>query len=247
MFKMDFYQFSNMFTFCFFILCLTFIVWTPVEGQSEVIGSTQPIIASPGDDVILPCHLDPEFNVKGLTVEWSKPDLKPDPSDRLSRVDYVHLYRDRREVPDMKIPAYLNRTELFTDELERGNISLKIMSVTLADEGRYRCLVPKLKSSVKSAIVELVVVPVHVLPTPVQTSLTVKGSHGRPPGSPMRSEIGCVQSVLDCPGREPSAILSCKPVEDLYLSADRSQTLMKPGQQRRRCISKLLIRRMRRM
>eukprot|EP00064_Thunnus_orientalis_P020138 superscaffoldBa00005382_g20270 len=146
-----------MFTFCFFILCLTFIVWTPVEGQSEVIGSTQPIIASPGDDVILPCHLDPEFNVKGLTVEWSKPDLKPDPSDRLSRVDYVHLYRDRREVPDMKIPAYLNRTELFTDELERGNISLKIMNVTLADEGRYRCLVPKLKSSVKSAIVELVV------------------------------------------------------------------------------------------
>ncbi|XP_044198130.1 myelin-oligodendrocyte glycoprotein-like isoform X4 [Thunnus albacares] len=146
-----------MFTFCFFILCLTFIVWTPVEGQSEVIGSTQPIIASPGDDVILPCHLDPEFNVTGLTVEWSKPDLKPDPSDRLSRVAYVHLYRHRKEDLDMKIPAYLNRTELFTDELERGNISLKIMNVTLADEGRYRCLVPKLESSAKSAIVELVV------------------------------------------------------------------------------------------
>ncbi|XP_044198157.1 selection and upkeep of intraepithelial T-cells protein 4-like [Thunnus albacares] len=158
MFKMDYEQFSNMFTFWIFILCLTFIVWTPVEGQSEVIGSTQPIIASPGDDVILPCHLDPEFNVQGLTVEWSKPDLKPDPSDRLSRVEYVHLYRHRQEVPDMKIPAYLSRTELFTDELERGNISLKIMNVTLADEGRYRCLVPKLKSSVKFAIVRLVVV-----------------------------------------------------------------------------------------
>ena len=127
-------------------------------GQSEVIGSAQPIIASPGDDVILPCHLDPEFNVQGLTVEWSKPDLKPDPSDRLSRVAYVHLYRHRQEVPDMKIPAYLSRTELFTDELERGNISLKIMNVTLADEGRYRCLVPKLKSSVKFAIVRLVIV-----------------------------------------------------------------------------------------
>ncbi|XP_067436696.1 uncharacterized protein [Thunnus thynnus] len=129
--------------------------WLAVRGQSEVIGSTQPIIASPGDDVILPCHLDPEFNVKGLTVEWSK--LKPDPSDRLSRDAYVHLYRHRQEDLDMKIPAYLNRTELFTDELERGNISLKIMNVTLADEGRYRCLVPKLKSRVKFAIVELVV------------------------------------------------------------------------------------------
>ena len=123
-----------------------------------VIGSTQPIVASPGDDVILPCQLDPEFNVQGLTVEWSKPDLKPDPSDRLSRVAYVHLYRNRREVPDMKIPAYLSRTKLFTDELERGNISLKIMNVTLADEGRYRCFVPKLKSRIQSAIVRLVVV-----------------------------------------------------------------------------------------
>ncbi|XP_078274143.1 mitochondrial import inner membrane translocase subunit tim16 isoform X1 [Rhinoraja longicauda] len=54
-------------------------------------------------------------------------------------------------------------------------------------------------------------VPVHVLPTPAQTGLTVKGSHGRPPGSPMRPEIGCVQSVPNCLGREPSAISSCKP------------------------------------
>ncbi|XP_044198094.1 myelin-oligodendrocyte glycoprotein-like isoform X3 [Thunnus albacares] len=162
MFKMDFEQFSNMFTFWIFILCLTFIVWIPVEGQFKVIGSTQPIIASPGDDVILPCHLDPEFNVQGLTVEWSKPDLKPDPSDRLSRAAYVHLYRHRQEDLDMKIPAYLSRTELFTDELERGNISLKIMNMTLADEGRYRCFIPKLKSRVQSAIVRLVVVEVKV-------------------------------------------------------------------------------------
>ncbi|KAL6490631.1 hypothetical protein MHYP_G00009760 [Metynnis hypsauchen] len=54
-------------------------------------------------------------------------------------------------------------------------------------------------------------VPVHVLPTPAQMGLEVKGSHGRPPGSQIRSEIGCLQSVLDCLGREPSAILSCKP------------------------------------
>ncbi|KAL7825191.1 hypothetical protein AOLI_G00323980 [Acnodon oligacanthus] len=43
------------------------------------------------------------------------------------------------------------------------------------------------------------------------TGLMVKGSHGRPPGSPMPDEIGCVQSVLECLGREPSAISSCRP------------------------------------
>ncbi|XP_062301283.1 myelin-oligodendrocyte glycoprotein-like [Scomber scombrus] len=151
-------DFSDMFvTFWTFSLCLAFISWTPVEGQSDVIGSSQPIIASPGDDVILPCHLSPEFDVQGLTVEWSKPDLKPDPSDRLSRVTYVHLYLGGHEVPDMKNPVYIGRTELFVDQLEHGNISLRIMNVTLADEGRYRCLVHKLNSGVKFAIVQLVV------------------------------------------------------------------------------------------
>ncbi|XP_074480454.1 uncharacterized protein LOC141761108 [Sebastes fasciatus] len=134
-------------------------VRTELTDQPHVIGSPQPITAAVGDDVILPCHLEPKFNVQGLTVEWSKPDLKPDPSDRLSRVEYVHLYRDRREVADMKIRSYFRRTALFTDDLRDGNISLKITNVTLADEGRYRCFIPKLKSHVKDSIVQLVVEP----------------------------------------------------------------------------------------
>ncbi|KAM7376930.1 hypothetical protein PAMA_013622 [Pampus argenteus] len=144
-------------------LCLFVIVWSPVEGWSKVIGSTQPIVAAPGDDVILPCHLVPEVNIQSQTVEWSRPDLKPnlkpDPSDWLSWATYVHVYRDRREVPDMKIRTYVGRTEMFTDELIRGNVSLKITNVTLADGGTYRCFIPKLESRLKSATVELVVVP----------------------------------------------------------------------------------------
>uniref|UniRef100_A0AAZ1X4Y1 Ig-like domain-containing protein n=1 Tax=Oreochromis aureus TaxID=47969 RepID=A0AAZ1X4Y1_OREAU len=139
------------------ILCSAFIVRTPVQGEVLVIGSNLPIIAASGDDVILPCHLKPRFDVQGLTVEWSKPDLKPDPSDRLSRVEYVHLYRDRQEVPDMKMASYFRRTELFMDAMKHGNISLKILNVSEEDNGRYRCFIPKLRSRVKSAIVELVV------------------------------------------------------------------------------------------
>ncbi|KAG8005916.1 Butyrophilin subfamily 3 member A2 [Nibea albiflora] len=128
-----------------------------VVGQPQVIGSLTPIVAAPGDDVILPCHLEPSTNVEALTVEWSKPDLKPDPSDRLSRVEYVHLYRDRREVPDMKIQSYVERTALFPDRLKHGNISLKILNVTLEDEGRYKCFIPRLNSPFKDSIVQLVV------------------------------------------------------------------------------------------
>uniref|UniRef100_A0A3P9DHK8 Selection and upkeep of intraepithelial T-cells protein 1 n=1 Tax=Maylandia zebra TaxID=106582 RepID=A0A3P9DHK8_9CICH len=138
------------------ILCSAFLI-APVQGKVLVIGSNLPIIAAPGDDVILPCHLEPTFDVQGLTVEWSKPDLKPDPSDRLSRVEYVHLYRDRKEVPDMKMASYFRRTELFMDDMKHGNISLKILNVSEEDNGRYRCFIPKLQSRVKAAVVELVV------------------------------------------------------------------------------------------
>lgn len=58
---------------------------------------------------------------------------------------------------------------------------------------------------------DTVQVPVHMLPTPAQTGLTVKGSDGRPTGTPMSPETGYVQSVPDWLGREQSAISSFKP------------------------------------
>lgn len=122
-----------------------------------MVGSNLPTVAAPGDTVVLPCHLEPTFDVRGLTVEWSRLDLKPDPSDRLSRVGYVHLYRDKNDVPDMKIASYLKRTQLFADAMKHGNISLQITNVSEGDAGRYRCFVPKLQSRVKFAIVELLV------------------------------------------------------------------------------------------
>ncbi|KAF1380881.1 hypothetical protein PFLUV_G00168630 [Perca fluviatilis] len=139
------------------VVLLLLVGFTAVEGESHVVGPLQPIVAAPGDDVILPCHVEPPVTVAGLTVEWSRPDRQPDPRDRLSRVEYVHLYRDTREVPDMKIPSYVGRTELFTEGLRHGDISLRIMNVTLADKGRFRCFIPKLNGQIQSSVVQLVV------------------------------------------------------------------------------------------
>uniref|UniRef100_A0A3Q2X9B3 Ig-like domain-containing protein n=1 Tax=Haplochromis burtoni TaxID=8153 RepID=A0A3Q2X9B3_HAPBU len=126
----------------FSLRCMLFCL---CPGEILVVGSNRPTVAAPGDTVVLPCHLEPTFDVRGLTVEWSRLDLKPDPSDQLSRVEYVHLYRDR------------NEDRLFADAMEHGNISLKLTNVSEGDAGRYRCFVPKLQSRVKFAIVELVV------------------------------------------------------------------------------------------
>lgn len=114
-------------------------------------------MAAPGDEVVLPCRVEPAVDVVGLTVEWTKPDRPPDPDDELSQYRYVHLYRDTREVLDMKISSYEMRTMLFVDELRRGNVSLRITNVTLEDKGRYRCHLPKLQSQTRFSHLELFV------------------------------------------------------------------------------------------
>ncbi|XP_028261523.1 butyrophilin-like protein 2 isoform X2 [Parambassis ranga] len=128
-----------------------------VEGQYRVIGSPKTVTAAPGDDVILTCRVDPELNLAERTVEWLKPDLPPDPRDRLRGEEYVHQYRDAGEVLDLQMEAYRGRTMLFKDELKHGNISLKIFNVSEEDGGRYRCYIPKLKGWTQSSIVSLII------------------------------------------------------------------------------------------
>ncbi|XP_060889186.1 myelin-oligodendrocyte glycoprotein-like [Labrus mixtus] len=124
----------------------------------QVIGSVPQIVAFPGDDVILPCVVEPPISILGLTVEWSRPNQQCDPDDRPGTVRYVHLYWDSRKVQDMMLSSYLQRAKLSKNGLSRGNISLKIMKVTLDDDGRYKCFIPQLKGKRKSSTVRLVVV-----------------------------------------------------------------------------------------
>ncbi|XP_041635920.1 myelin-oligodendrocyte glycoprotein-like [Cheilinus undulatus] len=128
------------------------LVWTVVDGQ-HVIGFPHIITVQPGDDVVLPCHVEPKFNVKAKTIEWSRP------MDRMIQGEYVHLYRNRKDIPDGKIQSYIDRTSLFPDLLMDGNISLKIRNITMEDQGTYRCFIPKLKGAPREGFVMLVVDP----------------------------------------------------------------------------------------
>lgn len=115
------------------------------SGQSEVIGPLHPVVAWIGDDIILPCNLDPVMDALDMAVEWARPDLNP---------RFVFVRRDGVELESKKHPSYTNRTSVFTDELKNGNISLKISKVKLSDEGTYRCFFPELN---KDTTVQLVV------------------------------------------------------------------------------------------
>ncbi|XP_051251043.1 myelin-oligodendrocyte glycoprotein-like [Dicentrarchus labrax] len=117
-------------------------------GQSEVIGSDKPVTVTVGDNVILPCHLEPPFNVRTLTVEWTH--------DR----EYVHIWRHEKDYLTDQDENFRGRTSLFHEEMIRGNISLKLTNVTELDAGSYTCFVPKLQSQVRRGFINLTVEPV---------------------------------------------------------------------------------------
>ncbi|XP_036002673.1 uncharacterized protein LOC118565785 [Fundulus heteroclitus] len=142
------------FTFCWIL------VWTPVKGNHQLIGSSQPITAAPGDDVLLPCRVDPEWDAVGRTVEWSRPDLRV--PGRQRRVEYVYVYRFQKTERDMMMETYVQRTSLSEAGLKRGDVSLTIRNVSLEDGGRFRCFIPSLR---RDAEVLLVVDPNFVKTT----------------------------------------------------------------------------------
>ncbi|KAM8747524.1 uncharacterized protein AB9X84_015512 [Acanthopagrus schlegelii] len=127
-----------------FGFCLFSLYSLPVTtGQSNLICSTQPIVAHAGDDVILSCRLDPPISASSRTVEWTKPGLDP---------EYIHLHQDGRLVYQSQNPLYNYRTALFVDQLIHGNVSMKIFRVKTSDAGKYKCFLP---SFWKEAFIEL--------------------------------------------------------------------------------------------
>ncbi|XP_076019115.1 butyrophilin subfamily 2 member A2-like isoform X2 [Genypterus blacodes] len=123
---------------------------------TQTSAATQPINVQLGDDVILPCQLEPAADVATMTLEWAKPNLTP---------RYVHVRRDGVDLLIDQNPAYIGRTLLFVNKLKCGDVSLKLSKVKLSDEGTYTCFIPSLGkrstvklvvSSVSSPVIEII-------------------------------------------------------------------------------------------
>ena len=105
---------------------------------SELICSDQPIVALAGDDVILPCQLQPAVTASSEMLLWTRPGLDP---------KYIHVHRAGRPMLMgqnrlyHKNPSYYYRTAVFVDQLMNGNVSLKLFRVKLSDAGRYTCII----------------------------------------------------------------------------------------------------------
>ncbi|XP_030580658.1 butyrophilin subfamily 2 member A1-like [Archocentrus centrarchus] len=100
------------------------------SGQPLVVGPSQAVVATVGEEIVLPCHIKPEMDASRMRLEWARPDPTP-------------VWADNKEHVVNKQPSYGGRTSLIIHKLEHGDVSPKLSNVTVSDEGTYRCLVPQ--------------------------------------------------------------------------------------------------------
>ncbi|XP_073166271.1 butyrophilin subfamily 1 member A1-like isoform X3 [Lepidochelys kempii] len=123
-------------------LCLLLGIGMAAPESFHVLGPASPISAPLGGTVLLPCHLSPALSAQAMQVKWSRPQLGQD----------VHVYwPNRSEEQGM---GYQGRTELTTQGLAHGNVSLRIRDVQPSDEGQHLCEVQS-PSHYSTALLEL--------------------------------------------------------------------------------------------
>ncbi|XP_059495751.1 butyrophilin subfamily 1 member A1-like isoform X1 [Stegostoma tigrinum] len=113
------------------IVLLLLVVLASGYGKFFVIGPNYPIEAIVGEDAVLECQLMPEIFLSSMVLQWFKVGLNSP----------VHVYRNGEDDIFAQHKDYRGRTELFKDELTKGNISLRIKQTTVSDGGKYTCSV----------------------------------------------------------------------------------------------------------
>ncbi|KAL1279036.1 hypothetical protein QQF64_025709, partial [Cirrhinus molitorella] len=185
-------------------ICLTLLVISEItysrSEQYEVLGPADPIFAVAGEDVILPCSLKPSISVVDMRVEWFRPDLK--------EAQLVHLYEEHEDRNTEQPESYIGRTTLNHQELQRGNASLKLSSVQVSDEGRYKCFIQS-KSWTNDATVN---VRVEAIGTP--PVITVDGF----------DDSGGLHLQCESEGWNPEPVLEWLNSEGVSLSSETTET-----------------------
>nr|XP_033771614.1 uncharacterized protein LOC117346323 [Geotrypetes seraphini] len=95
----------------------------------KVIGPDQPVFAVLGEDAVLPCRLSPALSAEHMQVRWYRTKFKV----------IVHLYENGMDQTERQIPEYRGRTELITNYISCGGVSLRIHNIGPDDEGSYTC------------------------------------------------------------------------------------------------------------
>ncbi|XDV12348.1 hypothetical protein PO909_001045, partial [Leuciscus waleckii] len=95
-----------------------------------VSGPSRSTSAYVGEDVTLNCSVDSHIKPEHIEeVSWKRTDEDIP----------VLLYQNNETLPDSSDEQYTDRVEFFTDEISKGNFSLRLKSVRTEDKGVYMC------------------------------------------------------------------------------------------------------------
>lgn len=94
-------------------------------------GPGRPLLATMGQDIVLPFHLSPNMDARSLEIRWTRHQLS----------ETVHLYRNGKDHYDEQMEEYAGRTELARDGLSSGSLDLRISGLRPSDDGQYVCTV----------------------------------------------------------------------------------------------------------
>ncbi|KAK1160355.1 butyrophilin subfamily 1 member A1-like [Acipenser oxyrinchus oxyrinchus] len=142
---------------CFLVIeglvILSVLQVCPINADSPCVkGEASTLTASVGGYVVLPCQLIPSASAVGMKVLWT----------RKGSSSPVHFYTEERDKTHSQHEDYRDRTHLFKEELNKGNVSLKLSKIRVSDEASYECLVTSTPHSDTS--VELKVMAVGSTP-----------------------------------------------------------------------------------
>ncbi|XP_036385843.1 butyrophilin-like protein 2 [Megalops cyprinoides] len=97
--------------------------WLVVTGADEA------VFVYAGEDVILNCSVDTHMPVEELEVKWIKTD----------QGIMVLLFDEGQNRPESQHERYSGRAEFFTEEIPKGNFSMKLRNVRTEDRGEFMC------------------------------------------------------------------------------------------------------------
>ncbi|KAJ8287191.1 hypothetical protein GJAV_G00048710 [Gymnothorax javanicus] len=120
-----------------------------------VTGAVEPVSAYVGEDVILNCSVDTHVPVGQLQVEWVKN----------NELGLVLLFAEGENIPESQDERFRGRAEFFSEEIPKGNFSMKLRDVRTEDKGEFMCKVHTDQESISATawIEELGFSSLHLL------------------------------------------------------------------------------------
>ncbi|KAJ8261438.1 hypothetical protein COCON_G00171610, partial [Conger conger] len=110
------------------------------EERLVVTGADVPVFAYAGEDVILNCSVDTHVPLRELQVEWMK----------TNEEIQVLLFMEGRYRPESQPERFRGRAEFFSEEIPKGNFSMKLRDVKTEDRGEFMCTVHTDRESVSA-------------------------------------------------------------------------------------------------